>query len=67
MDAGIEERLIQGGIGIQHRQASLLGRIAALGIRFHHQELHPFPGELFGDLAADAAIAAENHVIVHAP
>ena len=65
MDARFQEGFVEGGVRHQHRQAPLLCRLAAFGIHLHHQKGHPLPGQLFADLPADAAIAAEDHVVLH--
>ena len=67
VDAGLLEGFIEGGIGQQHPQAPLLGLGHPVGVHFHHEQRHVLGTELFGDFAADAAVAAENHVVMHAP
>ena len=65
VDTSFQEGFVEGGVRHQHRQAPLLCRLAAFGIHLHHQKGHPLPGQLFADLPADAAIAAEDHVVLH--
>jgi hypothetical protein len=66
MDARLQQGLIEGGVGEQHRQPPLLRLVAAARVHLHHQQRDLLPDQLIGDLLADAAIAAENHVVVHA-
>ena len=65
VNAGLEQGFIEGGIGHQHRQSAVFGGLAAIRVHLHHQQRHPFAGELLADFAADAAIAAEDHMVVH--
>ena len=66
VDARLEKGFIQGGVGGYHRQAALFGRVPALTVHLNHQQRHVFPGELFGDFAADTAVAAEDDMVIHA-
>ena len=65
MDAGIQQGFVEGGVGHQHGQPPLFGCFAALRVHLHHKQGNVFPGKLFGDLAADAAIAAKDHMVMH--
>ena len=65
MDAGIQQGFVEGCVGHQHGQPPFFGGLPPFHIHLHHQQGNVFPGELFGDFTADAAIAAKDHMVVH--
>ena len=67
MEACFQKRFVAGGIGFEHAQPPFLGRLDALCIELHDQHLDVVLQELLADLSADAAIPANDDVVVHAP
>ena len=64
-NARLLEGFIQGGVAFEHFQLALARRARILWRVFNHQQGHTFGDQLVGDLAADAAVAAEDHVLAH--
>ena len=56
---------IQGGVAFEHFQLAFARGAGILRRVFNHQQAHAFGDQLVGDFAADAAVAAEDHVLAH--
>ena len=59
------ERFIQGGVAFEHFQLALARGACIFWRVFNDQQTHAFGDQLVSDLPADAAIAAEDHVLAH--
>ncbi len=67
MESSLNEGLIESGISLEHRQTALLGRLPTSRIHLDYQHRNGLQEKLFGNLPANAAIPAKNHMVVHTP
>ena len=64
LDAGLQHRLVVGPAPLDQQHVFLLGVLAHIGVVVDHHERHPACAQVLRDLPADAAVPADQVVVL---